>query len=299
MNTGLVFDLQRASVHDGPGIRTTVFLKGCPLRCAWCHNPESQRGAPELSYDPDRCLACGRCVAACPGGRHGVGADGHRFARAGCTACGGCADVCPALALERVGRPLTVAEVMAEVRQDLGFYRDSGGGLTLSGGEPLAQPAFAAELLAAAAAEGIHTAIETCAYAPWSAIAEVLPHCRLFLVDLKAEAARHRELTGVPLEPIRDNLRRLHDTGATIWLRLPLVPGLTDSAERWTEAAGLCAELPRLARIQIIPYHPLGRGKRQRLGVPEARPAETPDAGLVQQRIATLALAGVRAEIVG
>jgi len=202
MSSGMVFDVQRASLHDGPGMRTTVFLKGCPLRCAWCHNPESQRHDAEISFDPGRCLACGDCAAACPQDRHRLVDGQHRYDRDGCTRCGKCAEACPSLALEPVGRTMSVAEVMAVVRQDLGFYRDSGGGLTLSGGEPAMQAQFAAALLAAAEAEGIDTAIETSGHAPWPAWELIRPHCRLFLFDVKAEADRHRELTGVPLEPI-------------------------------------------------------------------------------------------------
>lgn len=200
---GRVFDIQRFCVHDGPGIRTTVFLKGSPLRCLWCHNPEGLSPHPELSFLADRCLACGACLSSCPQGAHELSPNaGHRIARDRCRACGACAAVCPAGALEMVGQDMTVQQVLAEALRDRAFYRAAGGGITLSGGEPLLQPRFAAAVLQAAKAESLHTAIETCGAGGEEQWVGLLPYADRVLFDLKeTEPQRHRQYTGAPLPP--------------------------------------------------------------------------------------------------
>ncbi len=248
---GLVLDVHRASLNDGPGLRTTVFLKGCPLRCAWCHNPESRSTRPQLGFDAARCTACRSCESACrqhvhsfPSPTAGNDARLHRIDWAACIAAGDCVTDCPSNALRLYGSERTVAEIMAEVRADRTYYEVSGGGLTLSGGEPVAQPAFSLALLRRARAEGIHTCLETCGFAPPGTFDAFRPLVDLFLFDYKATGdARHRELTGVGPDLILGNLRRLHASGASIQLRCPMIPDVNDTPDifpAWPRSGGSC-----------------------------------------------------------
>jgi pyruvate formate lyase activating enzyme len=256
MARGLVFNIQRFSVHDGPGLRTTVFLKGCPARCPWCHNPESQTHAPELLTFPDRCIGCGTCREICP---HGTNA-------AACTACGTCADACPADARQIAGRLMDVREVMEIVARDRVFYDQSEGGVTFSGGEPLAQPGFLRALLDAARGQGLHTAVDTCGFAARDLLLDLAPSVDLFLYDLKIlDPGKHLELVGLPLAPILSNLQALAATGARICLRVPIVPSLTDTADNLKAIAQLALSLPGVSRVSLLPYHSLGAGKCARL----------------------------------
>ena len=261
---GIVTDIQRFSVHDGPGIRTTVFLKGCNLRCAWCHNPETLRPEPELQVQAARCIGCGACLQACPEGAHEVGPDGDRvFHRDRCTACGACAAVCYAGALVLVGREMTVDEVVAEVLEDRPFYEESGGGVTVSGGEPLVRRDFAVAILRRCREEGLHTAVETNLAAPWDDVAEFLPVADLFMVDVKLAASEaHRRWTGAGNETILAGLRRLADEGRPLVVRTPVVPGVND-----TPVADLVKDVATLDYYDLLPYHPLGAGKYESLGM--------------------------------
>lgn len=281
MQTGTVFDIQRFCVSDGPGIRTTVFLKGCPLRCDWCHNPESWRTSPEVLFDAQNCIACGECAAACP--RHTVRGGVHRFDRQGCDGCGRCAEACPTGALRRAGERMSADEVVRRVLRDRAFFASSGGGLTVSGGEPFAQPEFLAALVRAARAAELSVCLETCGHAPWRHIEAVLPEIALFLYDVKeTDEDRHRAFTGASMSPVMENLRRLSDAGARIVLRCPVIPGRNDRPGHFEALAGLAESLPGVERVDVEPYHPLGVRKSAQLGL-EARYAEIaiPDAAEV------------------
>ena len=266
--TGLVFDIQKFSLHDGPGIRTTVFVKGCPLRCVWCHNPESQRAAPDILFTPEKCIGCGWCFKSCPNGAHYATQDSpHALDRAKCVRCGKCAEQCYAGALEVAGKTMSAGAVIEEVLKDKCFYDNSDGGMTLSGGEPLAQPAFSLALASLARDAGVTTCIETCGHAPWEALEALLPYLDWLLFDVKAtDPAKHREFTGVDNARLRENLRRASAAGAKIALRCPLVPGVNDDPEHLAGIAALAEELDGVQRVDIEPYHPLGVGKCARLG---------------------------------
>lgn len=265
--TGLVLSIERCSLHDGPGIRTTVFLKGCPLSCSWCHNPESQAARPELAHLHETCTSCGSCVEACPRSCHSIVDGRHLLDRSACTACGACVEACPHGALELKGRRMTVAEVMAVVERDRAYYESSGGGLTISGGEPTAQPGFCRALLAAARTAGIRTCLETSACAAPAVLRDLAPLVDLFLIDCKeSDPERHQRFTGVALERVRAGTRVVAETGAAIHLRCPIVPGLNDREDHLAGIAAFAASLPGVQGIEVMPYHPLGASKARAVG---------------------------------
>jgi len=275
---GRVFDIQRFSIHDGPGIRTTVFLKGCPLRCLWCHNPEGMSPSPIISFLPEKCMGCGECVRVCPQGAHHLVASEsddstitHVYDREHCITCGHCTEVCDTRTVEIVGRPMSVKEVMKEVVQDKAFYVTSGGGLTLSGGEPMAQIDFTVALLSATKEQGIHRCLETAGFANRERFLRVLPLVDLFLYDFKeTDPGRHAEFTGHSNQLILQNLRFLHDAGARIQLQCPIVPGFNDREDHFAAIAALSRSLPNLTGVQLLPYHPLGKSKLERFGLKPA-----------------------------
>jgi pyruvate formate lyase activating enzyme len=264
---GTITEIQRFSVHDGPGIRTTVFFKGCNLRCFWCHNPETHRPEPELQLQLERCIACGACFAVCETGAHQM-VDGERvFERAKCVACGRCAQECYAEALTLVGRRVDVAEVMREVLADRPFYANSGGGVTLSGGEPLLQPAFCEALLTACRKEGIHTAVETAANVPWERIKALLPLLDLVMLDIKVlDETLHREATGVGNERILANVERLGTTDKPLIVRTPVIPGVNDTQDAIAAIARFASRLPNLVYYELLPFHPMAASKYDSLG---------------------------------
>jgi pyruvate formate lyase activating enzyme len=275
--TGIIFDVKKFSIHDGPGIRTTVFFKGCPLSCWWCHNPEGQAQEPELWLWESRCIRCGACLEVCPQGA--ISWDGHVASTDGekCTLCGACVEACYAEAREIVGQEMTMAQVMAQIEQDIPFYDESGGGVTFSGGEPLLQQSFLLALLRACQEQEIHTAVDTCGFAPWEVLDEMRAYVDLFLYDLKLmDDAKHRKLTGVSSELILRNLQMLSERGHDIFLRVPIVPGVNDDDENIRQIGTFAAGLPHLNRVDILPYHRAASNKYERLNrayeLPETRP---------------------------
>jgi glycyl-radical enzyme activating protein len=264
---GTVFEIQRFSIHDGPGIRTTVFLKGCPLRCLWCHNPESQERGTEIFFSAEKCIGCRYCQETCPRGNHQFQDGMHIYHRDNCTGCGQCTEQCYSEALEVVGRPASVDEVIDKVIKDLPFYSNSGGGMTLSGGEPMQQFEFTRALLREARQRGIHTCIETSGCAPFSHYREIVPLVDLFLFDIKeTDPARHVQYTGVSNQLILQNLSGLDQAGANIILRCPIIPGLNDRLEHFQAVAALAGTMQHVLEIHVLPYHPLGESKNSRLG---------------------------------
>jgi pyruvate formate lyase activating enzyme len=266
MQSGLIFDIRKFSIHDGPGIRTTVFFKGCPLSCWWCHNPESQSPNPELIEHPARCLRCGECVAACPNHAIELGDDTPITDRELCQLCGECLSACTADARQLAGERTTVAEVIAVIERDLPFYESSSGGVTFSGGEPLNQSSFLEELLLACKRLELHTALDTCGYAPWKVLEKIRPYVDLFLYDLKLVDDRlHRQYTGVSNQLIIENLEKLAQAGSKIQLRVPLIPGISDTPENLQQIGDLAARLPGIEGIDLLPYHAIAADKYQRL----------------------------------
>jgi pyruvate formate lyase activating enzyme len=265
--TGLVFNIMRFSLHDGPGIRTTVFLKGCPLRCVWCHNPESQSRRPEVIYFEERCIHCGDCVGACPHGA--LHLDQLPIPDPDlCQRCGECANACSAGARQLPGRSMTVAEVVTEILKDQVFFDGSGGGVTVSGGEPLMQGAFVEALLAVCRTRRIRTALDTCGYADSNLIRRVSENVDLFLYDLKLmDCEKHRHFTGVKNDLILRNLKMLAEHGSAVIVRVPIIPGVNDDIGNIDALSEFLAPLS-LRRIDLLPYHRIGSGKYNRLHLP-------------------------------
>lgn len=293
-----IFDIQRFSIHDGPGIRTTVFIKGCPLRCLWCSNPESISPEPQLSYTEQRCIGCGACFPVCKPGALKPDAGGKAALEwARCDQGLGCVPTCDPKALETVGREVTTEEVMEIVLRDKDYYAASGGGITLSGGDPLFNPDLCHALLCEARARGIHTCVETSGYGEWEAIARLTPVVDLWLFDYKeTDPKRHYEFTGVSNTLILGNLRKLHAAGAKILLRCPMIPDHNARDDHLDGIAALAAELPRLVGVELLPYFDLWRGKLKRFGLTSRLPdsVKPPDRQTAYSWNAYLRRRGVR-----
>ena len=285
--TGKVFDIKRYSIHDGPGIRTTVFLKGCSLRCLWCHNPESADPGPELMHWPGRCSRCYACIEVCPKGAIAKDAAGAVVIdRNACDLCGKCAEACLYDAMQMVGREMSVEDVLAEVEKDRVFYEQSGGGLTLSGGDPFVQADFAEALLDGCRSRGIPAAVDTAGFSRNGVLDRMASKTDLILYDLKCmDDARHKELTGVSNVPIIDNLKRLAAGRTEVWVRIPLVPGVNDDDENIRRTIAFLSSLKTIRRVGILPYHSGGLEKARRIGQESHfRKFETPS----EERIAAV-----------
>lgn len=276
--TGTVFNIQRFSVFDGPGIRTVVFLKGCPLDCIWCHNPEGKSDKPQIMFDGNRCIGCGECSAICPEGAHFMNGDCRVFSRENCRVCGKCADACCSNALELAGCEKNVDEVMREVLRDLPFYSESGGGLTLSGGEPLFQSVFAIALLKSAKEAGVSTCVETGGYADVETIRAAAQYTDYFYYDYKATGnENHTRLCGVAQDIILENLSLLDSLGARVTLRCPIIPDCNYNDEHIDGIIRCAAEHTSVVEVHLEPYHALGASKSAKLGEVAAFEGKAPD----------------------
>ncbi len=295
LEQGTILEVKRFSVHDGPGVRTTLFLKGCSLRCRWCHNPESISPQPRLAYYKHKCINCGECVSICPADAHTLTDGKHHFARSKCQACGKCEEACLGNALRLYGRKTTVDDALEVAIEDRDFY-GSDGGVTLSGGEPLLQADFCRELLEKLKLEGINTALDTCACVQWTAFEKILPFTDILLVDFKhADTAEHRKLTGQGNELIIDNLKKLSENGAKIEVRVLLIPGCNDSEANFLATGKLLSEL-RLEKVKVLPYHAMSRSKYEALDMPDTMPkVEPPNNTTIHSAVNILRDCGINA----
>ncbi len=297
-----VTEIQRFCMHDGPGVRTVVFFKGCPLRCAWCHNPETRRPGQEILYHAARCIGCGACVSACPAGAHGQGERGHTFDRERCTGCGACAAVCCTEALTPAKQEMTPEEILATVVRDRAFYGEVGasgrtvGGLTVSGGEPMAHPEGVMTLLEATRAAGISTAVETCGQFDPVHLPRLVGATDLFLWDVKdTDAARHRAYTGAGNQRILANLREADRLGGRTRLRCILVSGVNTNDAHYAALGALFASLSHCEGVEFLPYHAYSGSKMLPLGLPDNGRADwIPDGETLARVRAVLRDRGVR-----
>ena len=266
MTIGTVFNIQRYSIHDGPGIRTTVFLKGCPLNCWWCQNPESQLSSQEMIFWGDRCIGCGACSTICPSDAIQIKNGIPVTEKERCILCRKCIEKCPALAREIIGEKLTIEKVIKEIEKDLVFYEESGGGVTFSGGEPLGQSEFLECLLNGCREKKIHTAVDTSGYISWEILNKIYPKVDLFLYDLKLMGnERHKKYTGVSNEIILENLKKLSSVHHNISIRFPVIPGINDDDQNIKKTGEFLSSL-KITQVNLLPYHNIGIDKYRRLG---------------------------------
>lgn len=264
--TGLVFDIQRFAVHDGDGIRTLVFLKGCPLSCVWCQNPESMSHEPELWNVGHRCIRCNICADQCPSNALTLGENGIKIDREACTVCGTCVGTCYAGSMNVVGRYLTVDELYTEINRDRAFFETSGGGVTFSGGEPTLHAEFLRAILIKCRENGLTTAIETCGVTNWETLSSLIDHLDLVLIDIKhMDPVIHKKYTGGTNENILENIRKMDAAGKRLRIRMPLIPGINDSDENIRATADFVGTLKNMESFDLLPYHRLGEPKWEQL----------------------------------
>ena len=294
---GNVFHLQRFSLFDGPGVRTVVFLKGCPLRCVWCHNPEGWKKQEQILYSAQRCIGCGMCVQACEQGCHSLSGSVHIFDRTCCVSCGACAKACPAEALRISGEKMDAEKVLKLVLRDRQIYVESGGGVTLSGGEPLLQPKFSREILKRAKEAEVHTCVETSGFGEQKDLLALLSYTDLLYYDYKlTDPKAHLFYTGAERERILDNLSAAGDTGIPVVLRCPLIPGINMEASHYIGIARTACAVGSVREIHLQPYHSLGEGKAVQLGLRHMYKGKVPDSGEMETARETVATA-LRREI--
>lgn len=269
MKNGVIFDIRKYSIHDGPGIRTTVFFKGCPLRCWWCHNPEGQDVEPELVYRKSRCIGCDECSKSCQREAISLVAQSISVNREKCVPCNNCCRVCPSDALSIAGKQMSVKEILEEIEKDRTFYEESRGGVTFSGGEPLMQPDFLNALLKECKERAIHTAVNTCGFAQYEIIDRIRDKVDLFLYDIKTmDNRKHRKYTGASNEQILKNLKKLAESGSSIVISFPIIPGINDDDKNVTRTAKFISSLPNIQQVNLLPYHRAGIEKYKNLGKP-------------------------------
>ncbi|HJA92666.1 MAG TPA: glycyl-radical enzyme activating protein [Candidatus Eisenbergiella merdipullorum] len=289
MKKAVISDIKRFAVHDGNGIRTTVFLKGCPLKCVWCHNPEGISFQPQIAYYEHKCVGCGKCVKICPPKAHEIKNSVHIFTRNLCIECGQCEEVCLGNALKLYGKEFTVSELMPLLLEDRDFYDHSGGGVTLSGGECLAQADFCSELLKELKKEAVSTAVDTCGFVAREALDKVMPYTDVFLYDIKAiDEDVHIKCTGQPNTVILENLKYLDRKNCKIEIRVPYVPGWNDN--QIGKIADFLSKLKNIIRVRVLPYHNYAASKYEALGMKNTLPDQLPTDKMIKEAEAQLGI---------